>query len=256
MSDAIRASVNFEVPDVSQVCSGVYFYNFIPSCHYLMSLTLTACKTDIETFHALHFSSNAIGDFETQFLRPDAAKVHDIDHTDYDYEEEEDDGLGYYSDGVKRTLTDEQIAIFRHSELEALRRAETKGSKPETVENHNLAIGSSIDEVHAKTPLEHGDSLVMSETMVDTAEGSEDGEIESERPTLTKAEIKRRKRQRARQRRNENQKFLPEKKPDLRKRTWDIVEAGMDSLYYDDLDVSQDLGSASTTQRKQISYDD
>lgn len=31
----------------------------------------------------------------------------------------EDDGLGYYDDGVKRTLTDEQIAIFRHSELEA-----------------------------------------------------------------------------------------------------------------------------------------
>ena len=36
--------------------------------------------------------------------------------------EEEDDGLGYYDDGVKRTLTDEQIAIFRHSEVEELRR--------------------------------------------------------------------------------------------------------------------------------------
>lgn len=30
---------------------------------------------------------------------------------------EEDDGLGYYPDGVKRTLTDEQIAIFRRTEL-------------------------------------------------------------------------------------------------------------------------------------------
>ena len=28
-----------------------------------------------------------------------------------------DDNLGYYPDGVKRTLTDEQIAIFRHSEV-------------------------------------------------------------------------------------------------------------------------------------------
>lgn len=32
---------------------------------------------------------------------------------------DEDDGLGYYSDGTKRTLTDEQIAMFRHSEIQA-----------------------------------------------------------------------------------------------------------------------------------------
>jgi hypothetical protein len=30
--------------------------------------------------------------------------------------------LGYYADGVKRTLTDEQIRIFRHSEIHALLR--------------------------------------------------------------------------------------------------------------------------------------
>ena len=33
---------------------------------------------------------------------------------------QEDDGLGYYDDGVKRTLTDEQIAMFRHSEIQAI----------------------------------------------------------------------------------------------------------------------------------------
>lgn len=33
-----------------------------------------------------------------------------------------DDGLGWYSDGVKRTLTDEQIAMFRHTEFEQLMR--------------------------------------------------------------------------------------------------------------------------------------
>ena len=37
-----------------------------------------------------------------------------------DQDEEEDDGLGYYPDGVKRTLTDEQIAMFRASEIYAL----------------------------------------------------------------------------------------------------------------------------------------
>ena len=37
-------------------------------------------------------------------------------------EDYEDDGLGYYPDGVKRTLTDEQVAMFRHSEIYAVHR--------------------------------------------------------------------------------------------------------------------------------------
>ena len=40
-----------------------------------------------------------------------------------DHQEAEEDDLGYYPDGVKRTLTDEQIKIFRHSEIHALLRA-------------------------------------------------------------------------------------------------------------------------------------
>lgn len=34
----------------------------------------------------------------------------------------DDDGLGWYDDGVKRTLTDEQIQMFRHSEIQQLLR--------------------------------------------------------------------------------------------------------------------------------------
>ena len=36
--------------------------------------------------------------------------------------EDEDDGddLGWYHDGVKRTLTDEQVAMFRHTEIQRL----------------------------------------------------------------------------------------------------------------------------------------
>ncbi|KAI9818948.1 MAG: hypothetical protein M1832_004116 [Thelocarpon impressellum] len=37
-----------------------------------------------------------------------------------DENDDDDDGLGYYFDGVKRTLTDEQVAMFRHSEVHAL----------------------------------------------------------------------------------------------------------------------------------------
>ena len=35
-------------------------------------------------------------------------------------EVDDNDKLGYYDDGVKRTLADEQIAIFRHSEVQRL----------------------------------------------------------------------------------------------------------------------------------------
>src|SRR5271170_5731128 len=47
---------------------------------------------------------------------------------------EEDDGLGYYDDGVKRTLTDAQIQMFRHSEVQRLlqdrrSRAEASGEE-------------------------------------------------------------------------------------------------------------------------------
>lgn len=41
-------------------------------------------------------------------------------------EDDDDDGLGYYADGVKRTLTDEQIAIFRHSEIQTLLREQRR----------------------------------------------------------------------------------------------------------------------------------
>ncbi|KAL8748455.1 MAG: hypothetical protein Q9184_007291 [Pyrenodesmia sp. 2 TL-2023] len=36
--------------------------------------------------------------------------------------DEEQDSLGYYPDGVKRSLTDEQISMFRHSEIYSLLR--------------------------------------------------------------------------------------------------------------------------------------
>ncbi|KAJ5927824.1 hypothetical protein N7466_006780 [Penicillium verhagenii] len=42
---------------------------------------------------------------------------------EYDEDAGDDEDLGYYPDGVKRTLTDEQIQIFRHSEIHALLRA-------------------------------------------------------------------------------------------------------------------------------------
>ncbi|KAF7131309.1 hypothetical protein CNMCM5793_004423 [Aspergillus hiratsukae] len=67
---------------------------------------------DLQAFQAKHF--------------PSSQQVTSLDYTyseTVDEEFDDDDGLGYYPDGVKRTLTDEQIRIFRHSEIHSLLRA-------------------------------------------------------------------------------------------------------------------------------------
>ncbi|KAG7292440.1 hypothetical protein NEMBOFW57_002475 [Staphylotrichum longicolle] len=92
-------------------------------------------QAEMIAFHEAHFAQLATDHFQTLFLRPNHPPTQDIPCNAADeeeYYEEEDDGLGYYPDGVKRTLTDEQIAIFRHSELEALRRESSKTQKTTT----------------------------------------------------------------------------------------------------------------------------
>ncbi|KAI9835736.1 MAG: hypothetical protein M1819_001914 [Sarea resinae] len=67
----------------------------------------SALQDELHSFHSQHFNGSAR-----------------VDHTPADTSHHliEDDGLGYYPDGVKRTLTDQQIAMFRHSEIHALLR--------------------------------------------------------------------------------------------------------------------------------------
>ncbi|KAF2674338.1 hypothetical protein BT63DRAFT_474097 [Microthyrium microscopicum] len=62
----------------------------------------TVTLADLQSFHLNHFPTAVV---------PEPA-----------IESYEDDGLGHYPDGTKRTLTDEQVAIFRHSELQELLR--------------------------------------------------------------------------------------------------------------------------------------
>lgn len=72
----------------------------------------------MQAFQTQKFSRNSGA--TSAILNLNSFKVHGIPDDTYD---EDDDGLGYYPDGVKRTLTDEQIAMFRHSEIYALQRA-------------------------------------------------------------------------------------------------------------------------------------
>ncbi|KAJ9625088.1 hypothetical protein H2203_005042 [Taxawa tesnikishii (nom. ined.)] len=67
-------------------------------------------EQDLYAFHASHFAQAPLP--SRFFVSPEGPE---------DFYEE-DDGLGYYPDGAKRTLTDEQIAMFRHSETQTLLR--------------------------------------------------------------------------------------------------------------------------------------
>jgi hypothetical protein len=176
-------------------------------------------------FHEAHFSQAATDHFHAHFLRPEHPPAEDITYhaaDDEEYYEEEDDGLGYYPDGVKRTLTDEQIAIFRHSELEALRRAR---------ESSNMRREAST----------HSEE--------DAAHDISEGEVSSPTPAATANRFKKRKRGKTK-----NKTKTGGEPIDLRKRTWDVVDAGLATLDYDEED-SQSV-EASTIQRRRISYDD
>jgi hypothetical protein len=176
-------------------------------------------------------------------------------------EETEDDGLGYYEDGAKRTLTDEQIAIFRHSEIEASLR-----DRRHAVEAKADAYESSV-----ATPTDTERDIKMT-TFVEANEFSvdlEDGELEddesiSQVPTPASSQHQNNKKNK---RKNKNGKkgqqrppqpkgfFKQNVKPDLRKRTWDVVEAGLGNLDYDE----ENSGRSAPThaaQRRRISYDD
>jgi hypothetical protein len=191
-------------------------------------------QDDLSHFFESHFSPESVHHFKTQFFRIEGdafsqgtvdasterqaseseglgaarSKTYENDN-DYDVEYEEDDGLGYYPDGMKRTLTDEQIEMFRHSEIEALRRKEEK-----------RGYGASQDDALIAGDAASGDATPITHEDV----GNEEGEDIVQRPSKKKRK----------KNRNGNGNGQPrEPKPDLRKRTWDVVETGLDSLDYD-----------------------
>ncbi|OLN81701.1 Uncharacterized protein C16H5.15 [Colletotrichum chlorophyti] len=159
---------------------------------------------DLKAFFEAHFSSAALNDFNSDFFNAQTysnASTTNQSLQHGDFVDEEDDGLGYYSDGVKRTLTDDQIAMFRHSELENLRREQERAAE-------------------RRSPASH--------SHLETGEIGEDGS-----PKAAKSSHQSGKAPKAKKKRRSGKGKPYEPKPDLRKRTWDVVEAGLDTLDYD-----------------------
>ncbi|KAL3479011.1 hypothetical protein BJX99DRAFT_223420 [Aspergillus californicus] len=76
---------------------------------------------DLQAFHSKHFQSSAHSQLQPQAQPQPQLQPSQPEDAPYEVDTN-DDGLGCYPDGMKRTLTDEQVRIFRHSEIHALLR--------------------------------------------------------------------------------------------------------------------------------------
>ncbi|KAE9368421.1 hypothetical protein N431DRAFT_443864 [Stipitochalara longipes BDJ] len=205
---------------------------------------------DLATFHATHFAAGPTTHFAEQFLGP----------VEEEYPEDlDDDGLGYYKDGTKRTLTDEQIAIFRHSEVQALLRDRRHAAE---------AIEDKEDsQAREDLPEEWMEDVLLPNVAVEEQgqgeELLEDGELDEEAEILntdlpssppTTKNKKSKKKEKKTEKAKQKSFFKQHVKPDLRKRTWDKVDTGLESLDYDEGDSS--TAATRPAQRKRISYED
>lgn len=89
----------------------------------------------LQTFHQTHFPGQSVP------LTKSASAPRP--HLQDEIEPESD--LGYYPDGTRRTLTDQQIALFRHSEIQRLlkarqtRREREEQQRPDTTPYNNAS---------------------------------------------------------------------------------------------------------------------
>ncbi|RKF58451.1 hypothetical protein OnM2_067024 [Erysiphe neolycopersici] len=183
----------------------------------------TISQQDLVSFYSSHFSSDNIDYFSRHFIEPERSN------------DPEDDCLGYYEDGTKRTLTDEQIAIFRHSELHRLlREKKLLAEKP--------TKSKCTKKIKASNSTQTGENQVLKSSTCAPKQNL------SEKPLTNRA----RKALKAKQKGYFRQVI----KPDLRKRTWDKVEVGLESLDYDEFQNASTSGATRSAQRRRVTYDD
>ncbi|PYH72273.1 uncharacterized protein BO88DRAFT_450877 [Aspergillus vadensis CBS 113365] len=131
---------------------------------------------DLHAFQAKHFPGSVIAQTPQpqNVTNTNISEEYTLEEEEYEYYDEEED-LGYYPDGVKRTLTDEQIRIFRHSEIHALRREkelrEEEAADAAAAAAADRAVAANAD-ANAKT-----DAVGTEQASKSRAEGEEDVDV-------------------------------------------------------------------------------
>jgi Protein of unknown function (DUF3807) len=136
--------------------------------------------------------------------------------------------------------------MFRHSEIQALlrerRRAEEAG---------RLTFGADSSRISAKTESEDGE-LEDSTPLKNTGHLESSERVALQHETEGMARVMTGGKKKWQQQKKVNLRQYT--KPDLRKRTWDKVDVGLESLDYGEEDNS--VTPPTVQQRKRISYDD
>jgi hypothetical protein len=184
-------------------------------------------QTELQSFYNSHFGLEATAHFQEGFICPAGHDDPTIEpEQGYD---EDDDGLGYYPDGVKRTLTDEQIAIFRHSEIETLRREQEGHGDTLKRKSRDRSPGPNGN-IKPNNGPKGNTNPNSSDTSGPSTTSTKSNEQTHQSPSVNTTEINEGSNNTKRKK-----KARREPKPDLRKRTWDVVDKGLDSLNYDDM---------------------
>ncbi|ORY04037.1 hypothetical protein BCR34DRAFT_627184 [Clohesyomyces aquaticus] len=176
----------------------------------------TVTLDDLCSFYAKHFPAAPL---PTEFFHGAEEPVHQ------DQPEEVD--LGYYEDGVKRTLTDEDIAFLRRSEIQQIlrerrRRRDASQSPERDVSVHSpepVAPEPSVAQSPLKHPRPASDNTESksikdepSTASTPTTRGSEDrvasGRVEKPKNNWTKSTTERNRRRRQASRRNKRERKL------------------------------------------------
>lgn len=147
--------------------------------------TLTA--SHLLQFHEKHFPNARLPPI---FIQREAG-------TTEQHYDPEDDGLGYYDDGVKRTITDAQIAIFRHTEIQNIireRRRRREGGLPMNIADKSQQKTSARTSSLTSSPKPEGEDKIV------------DGQAEKLNQWTKTSETTKTKRNKARKRYRQNKK--------------------------------------------------
>ena len=182
----------------------------------------------------------------------------------FDADDEYDDGLGYYPDGVKRTLTDQQIAMFRHSEIYALLRERQ-------VKKENKDAG--FDEEHPVSNIKN-DALAEAhkilEEGMESTDDNDDEEEEEEYAAFLVAEQNQFRTETARKKRKRGSQTFKDvriKEPTSRRLARELDEPGAADTVLDYGDEepedtttkrqhTEEEGLDALNGRKRVKYDD
>ncbi|KKA30182.1 hypothetical protein TD95_001173 [Thielaviopsis punctulata] len=190
-------------------------------------------------FHDDHFSEAGIAAFSKDFFaKPLEGREQPVEQAQEDFfeqeeveeEEEEGEDLGYYEDGTRRTLTDDQIRMFRQSELRQLLRHWEKRKALAAKAGVTPVFSVCDPRLDGQAKRQRNDEQ-SGHAHDDNSDSGEEGEASDSAANAPSTKHTKKKKKSKNKKSGQQQRKEP--KPDLRKRTWDVVDVGLDSLEYD-----------------------